>query len=62
MARAERLWSVQDLSDYLSVPVMTIYNWRRTGYGPKGVRVGRYVRYEPEEVRSWFASLTEKAG
>jgi predicted DNA-binding transcriptional regulator AlpA len=41
---------------------MTIYNWRRTGYGPKGVRIGRYVRYEPEEVRSWFASLTERAG
>lgn len=62
MPRPERLWSVQDLADYLGVPIMTIYNWRSTGYGPKGVRVGRYVRYESEEVRTWFASLTEKVG
>ena len=35
---------------------MTLYHWRRTGYGPQGTRVGRYVRYRPEEVRAWFES------
>ncbi len=61
MPRPERLWSVQDLADYLSVPVMTIYSWRRTGYGPRGVRIGRYVRYCPEDVRAWFEQC-QKAG
>lgn len=57
-----RLWSVQDVSDYLGVPVMTIYHWRRTGYGPQGNRVGRYLRYDPEDVRGWFDAQGQKAG
>jgi len=58
----DRLWSVQDLSDFLGVPVMTIYHWRRTGYGPRGTRVGRYVRYRPEDVQAWLEAQREKAG
>ncbi|MER5671072.1 hypothetical protein [Pseudonocardia alni] len=23
-------------------------------YGPPGRRVGRYIRYDPDDVRSWF--------
>ena len=33
----DRLWSVQDVSDYLGVPVHTIYAWRTAGTGPPGV-------------------------
>jgi hypothetical protein len=29
-----RLWSVEDLSAYLSIPVPTLYRWRRYGCGP----------------------------
>ncbi|MGI8816337.1 MAG: helix-turn-helix transcriptional regulator [Pseudonocardia sp.] len=62
MTPIEPLWTVQDLSEYLGVPVMTIYYWRNTGYGPKGTKIGRYVRYRPDQVRAWFESQTEKAG
>ena len=47
------LWTVHDVATYLGVPVMTIYHWRRTGYGP-GTRVGRHLRYRPEDVRIWL--------
>ena len=57
-----RLWGVQDVAAYLDVPVMTIYHWRRTGYGPEGTRVGRYVRYRPEDVRQWFDEQYRTAG
>lgn len=57
-----RLWGVQDVATYLGIPVMTIYHWRRTGYGPKGTRVGRYVRYRPEDVRAWFDRQCREAG
>ena len=40
---------------------MTIYHWRRTGYGPPGVRIGRHVRYRPEDVRAWVQSELDKA-
>lgn len=56
------LWTVQDVSAYLGVPVMTIYHWRRSGYGPQGTRVGRYLRYRPEDVRGWFDAQGQRAG
>jgi len=54
-----RLWSVQDVSEFLGVPIKTLYQWRSKGYGPKGRRIGRYVRYDPDHVRSWFDSLSD---
>jgi excisionase family DNA binding protein len=57
----ERLWTVQDVAEYLNVPVGTIYDWRCRGYGPKGKRVGRYLRFEEDVVRRWFADLDEHA-
>ncbi len=62
MIPTERLWSVQDLSEHLGVPVMTIYYWRTNGYGPRGTKIGRYVRYRPDEVRAWYEAQTKKAG
>jgi len=57
LSRAEvvRLWTVEDLSDFLAVPVKTLYQWRTKGYGPPGMRIGRYVRYRREEVMTWVA-------
>lgn len=56
-----RLWSIQDVAEYLGVPVKTLYDWRTRGYGPVGKRVGRYVRYHPDDVMAWFASLDDVA-
>jgi predicted DNA-binding transcriptional regulator AlpA len=57
----EPLWGVVDVAGFLNVPIKTIYQWRTQGYGPKGRRVGRYIRYDPTEVRSWFESLESSA-
>jgi len=54
---AGRMWSVEDLSDFLQVPVKTLYQWRLRGYGPKGRRVGKYVRYKESDVVEWVDSL-----
>jgi predicted site-specific integrase-resolvase len=56
----DQLWGVQDVADYLSVPVMTMYHWRRTGYGPQGARVGRYLRYRPDDVRAWLEAQRQR--
>ncbi|MEU6069870.1 helix-turn-helix domain-containing protein [Streptomyces sp. NPDC047082] len=50
-----------DLADLLGVPVETVYQWRRKHTGPRGFRVGRHVRFDPEDVRSWVESLMEGA-
>jgi len=48
-----RLWTVEDVAAFLGVPVKTIYDWRTRDYGPKGLRVGKYVRFRPEDVDAW---------
>ena len=55
---ADRLWSVKDVSEYLGVPVHTLYAWRSAGTGPLGRRVGRLLRYRQPDVRDWVASLS----
>jgi excisionase family DNA binding protein len=46
-----------DLADLLGVPLETVYQWRRKHTGPRGFRVGRHLRYDPEEVRAWVSAL-----
>ncbi|WP_431907270.1 helix-turn-helix transcriptional regulator [Amycolatopsis thermoflava] len=50
---SQKLLSIEDLADYLGVPKGTLYQWRTKGYGPPGRRVGKYVRYRPEDVDAW---------
>ncbi|MFE9651554.1 helix-turn-helix transcriptional regulator [Micromonospora sp. NPDC006431] len=50
----ERLWTVQDVSAFLGVPVGTLYQWRYRRTGPRALRVGRHLRYRPADVRSWL--------
>ena len=53
------LWGPQDVAAYLGVPIGTVYYWRSNGGGPPGRRVGKYVRYKPDEVERWFEDLAE---
>jgi excisionase family DNA binding protein len=50
----EPLWDIEDVSKYLRVPVQTLYQWRHRGTGPRAFKVGRHLRYDPAEVRSWL--------
>ena len=49
-----------DGTSWLGVPEATLANWRYMGRGPRFVRVGRHVRYQPEAVRSWLAWLEKQ--
>ena len=57
----DRYLTPVDLADLLGVPVETVYQWRRKGTGPRGFRVGRHLRYDPEDVRRWVAEQMEEA-
>jgi predicted DNA-binding transcriptional regulator AlpA len=49
----ERLWTVDDVSAYLGVPVRTLYQWRWRRQGPPVKKIGRHLRYDPRAVRAW---------
>ncbi|MEU5695172.1 helix-turn-helix domain-containing protein [Actinosynnema sp. NPDC020468] len=44
-----------DLADYLRLTEATLSQWRHKGYGPPYFRVGKHVRYRPDEVLNWLA-------
>ncbi|MEU0521598.1 helix-turn-helix domain-containing protein [Streptosporangium sp. NPDC006007] len=47
------LWDVSRVAKFLGVPSATLYQWRYLGTGPTGHKIGRYLRYFPEDVRAW---------
>jgi excisionase family DNA binding protein len=55
-----RLWTVDDVSTFLGVPVGTVYQWRHHKTGPPAYKVGRHLRYDPVEVRAWLVAQGDK--
>ena len=54
METLDQLLTVQQLADYLEVPIATIYAWRYRGEGPPGFRVGKHLRFRWADVESWI--------
>ena len=59
MGTLDRLLTVEELADYLGVPIATLYQWRHRGEGPPGFRVGRYIRYRRNDVEQWIRDRLE---
>ena len=57
---ADRLLSVEELADYLEVPVKTIYTWRHHNTGPRGFRVGKHVRFRWRDVEAWVTERLQE--
>ncbi|MGH3506129.1 MAG: helix-turn-helix domain-containing protein [Nocardioidaceae bacterium] len=55
------LLSIGELAEYLGVPIKTIYEWRQTGRGPVGIRMGRHLKFAVSDVRSWIENQREPA-
>lgn len=61
METRDQLLTVQELADYLGVPVATIYAWRYRHQGPPGFRVGRHVRFRWRDVQQWITQQRQTA-
>ncbi|MBE3014232.1 helix-turn-helix domain-containing protein [Microbispora sp. NEAU-D428] len=48
-----RMWSIEEVSRFLGIPVGTLYQWRHRRVGPRGRRIGKHLRYLPEDVYAW---------
>ncbi|WP_375389378.1 helix-turn-helix transcriptional regulator [uncultured Amnibacterium sp.] len=58
----EPLLGVAELAEYLGVPAQRIYDWRLTGVGPRGYRLGRELKFPVSEVTRWLAERDERTG
>ena len=55
----ENLAEIESLSASSGLPVATIYDWRVDGKGPRGIRIGRSVKFAVSDVRAWIDAHRE---
>ena len=58
----DQLISPYRLAHVLGVEVDTLAQWRRRGFGPAWIRVGRLVRYPEGSVSAWICERAEAGG
>lgn len=51
----DRYLTPDDIAEIFEVPKETVYQWRKKRIGPPGFRIGKYVRYDPADVRAYVA-------
>jgi len=54
MRQGKRLWSTQQTAAFLGLPTSTLYQLNSKGTGPRYFTVGRYCRYDPDDVTAWL--------
>ena len=57
---AEGLMSIDQLASYTGNPKNTLYYWRAQGSGPRGMKLGKYVRYRRADVQTWLDASVEQ--
>ncbi|MFN8193679.1 MAG: helix-turn-helix domain-containing protein [Nocardioidaceae bacterium] len=50
----EPLIEVEELAEYLGVPVQTIYDWRLSGRAPRAFKLGKHLRFAVSDVQAWL--------
>lgn len=55
----DRLLTPEDLAELLGIPVKTLYRWRHVGVGPQAMKVGKHLRYLPDDVQEYIDALRE---
>jgi hypothetical protein len=55
----EQLLTVAQLSELLVIPQETLYKWRYLDRGPKGMKIGKHLRYAPQVVQFWLDAQQE---
>ena len=58
--KEEELLTVKELSKYLKVDQMTIYQWANKGVIPS-LKAGKQWRFRKSEVDEWMKSIGRKA-
>lgn len=56
----DRLLSTEALAEYLDIPIQTIYQWRTKGAGPRGIKVGRHIRFRQTDINTWLDALASR--
>jgi excisionase family DNA binding protein len=57
----ENLLDKKQVAELLNISVKTLDLWKSKGTAPKPVKLGRLVRFKPEEVKEFIDELFKEA-
>ncbi len=52
----KKLLSTVEAAPLIGVEPKTAENWRSLGLGPKFIRAGRLVKYDPDDIAAWLSA------
>ena len=55
-----QLLTMEEVCEWLKIDIGTLYKWVSTGKIPS-IKVGKFRRFEAEELRKWKKRRTERA-
>ena len=57
------LLTIEDVSRYVGLPVSTLYSQRhaRIGLGALAIRIGKHLRWRPEDIDAWLDEQADQA-
>ncbi len=54
------LLTIDEVSEFLRVPVSSLYRWRSTGSdAPPAIRLGRHLRFRRSDLEAWLEGRTK---
>lgn len=56
-ATPERLWTIEDIANYVQFHPNEIYKAKDNPGFPRPIMLTKHPRYEPEEVKAYFRKL-----
>ena len=62
MRNIEPLWTFADVAEFCQVGVRTVKRWHANGELPAPIRLGRAVRFRPDDIRQWADDRKEREG
>jgi excisionase family DNA binding protein len=60
MVMKDRLLTPQEVAEYFGVPLATLYQWRSRGVAPRGIRVGRHIRFRESDLDAFVAARLDQ--
>lgn len=60
----ENLLSIEETSRFLNVPKTTLdyWRWQKPDHGPKFIKIGKFVRYQKEDIENFIKKSRPKFG
>lgn len=54
------LLTIEEVSEFLRIPVSSLYRWRSAGSdAPPAIRLGRHLRFRRSDIEAWLEGRTK---